>query len=56
MAYRVNEEACIGCGACVSECMAHAIEEKDGIVVINDKCVECDACILVCPLDAIVKD
>lgn len=34
MAYKVIEEVCIGCGACVNECIARAIEEVDGIVLM----------------------
>ena len=30
MAYKINVDECIGCGACADECPVGAIAEKDG--------------------------
>ncbi|HBL83738.1 MAG: ferredoxin [Clostridiales bacterium GWF2_38_85] len=54
MAYRIDKELCIGCGACESECPVSAISsDDDGKYKINaDECIDCGACAGVCPVDA----
>ena len=53
MAYKINKDKCLGCGACVDECPVEAISEDDGKYVIDpDKCIECGACAGVCPVEA----
>ena len=53
MAYKINVDECIACGACAEACPVEAITEKDGKYVIDaDKCVDCGACAEVCPVDA----
>ncbi len=54
MAYKINKDECIGCGACAGECPVSAIkEDEDGKYVINpDECIECGACAGVCPVGA----
>jgi len=53
MAYIINVDECIGCGAREGECPVGAIVEKDGKYVINaDECIECGACEGVCPVGA----
>ncbi|MCI5820736.1 MAG: 4Fe-4S binding protein [Elusimicrobia bacterium] len=54
MAYKVNPDVCINCGACESACPVGAISEQDGKRHIDDtKCVECGACAGTCPVSAI---
>ena len=51
---KVNKAKCIGCGACVAQCPAEAIELKGGKAVINaKKCTKCGTCIDACPVQAI---
>ncbi len=42
---------------CVKCCIAGAISEKDGVIVIDkQKCVGCRTCVLVCPYGALSPD
>jgi len=51
---KANKSKCIGCGACVAQCPAKAIEIKNGKAVIDPKkCEKCGTCIEVCPVQAI---
>jgi MinD superfamily P-loop ATPase len=54
MAYKVDNDKCVNCGSCDSECPVEAIAEKDGHRWIDPaKCQGCGACAGVCPTDAI---
>jgi ferredoxin len=54
MAYQINANACVGCGACAGNCPVSAIEPKDNKYVIkSDVCVSCGACESTCPINAI---
>lgn len=53
MAYVINKDECISCGACAAECPVEAIKEKGGAYVITDKCIGCGACANICPVSAI---
>ena len=54
MAYIVDTEGCIACGACEPVCPVDAISEYDGKYVIDsDICIECGACEGVCPMEVI---
>jgi len=49
----VEQDACIGCGACAKICAHDAPRITDGKCAVNhDKCVGCGRCIAVCPTDA----
>jgi ferredoxin len=54
MAYQVDKNLCIGCGACASNCPVLAIEQKDDKYEINaNVCVSCGACESTCSVSAI---
>jgi len=58
MAYpKVDEETCVGCGACVSVCPADPVvfemEDDKSKVVHPEACIECGSCVEACPVDAI---
>ena len=51
----VDQELCIGCGACSRICAHSAAVVTDKKASINhDKCVGCGRCIGVCPKDAVL--
>jgi ferredoxin len=53
MAYVINKDECIQCGACASECPEGAISEVDGYYVIDASiCKDCGSCADVCPTGA----
>lgn len=53
MAYKIDADTCISCGACAAECPVDAISEGDTAYVIDaDACIECGACAGTCPVDA----
>lgn len=54
MAYVIDKDACIACGACADQCPCEAIAEADGAYAIDaDTCVDCGACAGQCPVEAI---
>ncbi|MCI5830563.1 MAG: 4Fe-4S binding protein [Treponema sp.] len=57
MAYKINPDACINCGACEGECPTGSISEANDKRVINaDSCVSCGACAGACPSEAISEE
>lgn len=53
MAYVIDQDKCIQCGACEAECPEGAISEVDGIYTIDAaRCSECGSCADVCPSEA----
>lgn len=53
MAAVVNQETCVGCGACVDACPVNAIKVEDKAVIAEGDCIECGACVGSCPTEAI---
>lgn len=57
MAVKVDQETCVGCGACVSACPFGAMEIQDnGKAFATDACTSCGACVDVCPVSAITRE
>lgn len=57
MAFVIDKERCLGCGACALFCLFQSIEAADEnatkYVIDENKCMECGHCIGVCPNGAI---
>ena len=49
----VDDDACVGCGACIDRCWMEALK-MDGHLVVRDsnRCIGCGICRYVCPSDA----
>jgi H+/Na+-translocating ferredoxin:NAD+ oxidoreductase subunit B len=49
----IDEDACVGCGACIERCWMEALK-MDGNLVVRDfhRCIGCGICSYVCPSDA----
>jgi len=56
MAYKVNKEVCVNCGACEPVCPVQAISEVGEKRNIDaSKCIDCGACAGTCPVSAIAQ-
>lgn len=54
MAFKINSDDCINCGACEGECPVDCITEVDGHRFIDaSACIDCGACAEVCPVECI---
>lgn len=57
MAAKVKTEECTGCGICVDECPATAIELKNEKAKVDEEeCTECGTCADSCPNSAITVE
>jgi NAD-dependent dihydropyrimidine dehydrogenase PreA subunit len=52
---KIDEQSCIGCGACTDVCPQKILYVDGGACKVTDssKCISDRACIDVCPMDAI---
>jgi ferredoxin len=50
----VDEDACIGCEACVDRCQMDAITVDEAARVEPDRCIGCGLCVTDCPTEAMV--
>ena len=49
-----REDDCVGCGTCVQNCAAEAVELIDTIAVVSmERCIGCGVCAHLCPENAI---
>jgi len=57
MAWKINREKCLRCGACVSVCPVMALElREEGVKNDREKCTLCKICQKICPVGAIEVD
>ena len=53
MAYKIDPEKCINCGACAGACPMSCITQGDVCHVIDKgTCIDCGTCEGVCPVGA----
>lgn len=53
----IQNDKCIGCGLCVSDCVAGYLTVRDGKAVTKDAgCIACGHCYAICPRNAITVD
>ncbi len=53
---RVNQDKCIGCGLCISDCSGKNIVLENGKAKVKNECFECGHCIAICPQNAFEAD
>ena len=49
----IDKEKCIGCGKCISDCVAKNIEIQDGKATVKRECLQCGHCVAICNCDAV---
>lgn len=54
-AVAINQEDCIGCGACVEACPNEVLALNDDLAVVEkgEDCIGCGICADECPVDAV---
>ena len=54
MAFKIDQEACAGCGVCEGACKVSAISpDGDKYKIDESKCTDCGDCADVCPVSCI---
>ena len=53
MPFIINQNLCVGCGACFSNCPNKAIIRRGDTYLVTQLCSDCGTCINVCPVEAI---
>ena len=48
----IDQELCVGCGACAKDCPGHAIRMEEGKAKVIRPCIQCGHCVAVCPVKA----
>ena len=49
----INQEQCIGCGACIKDCPGNALALTEGKASSLRDCIHCGHCVAICPVKAV---
>ena len=49
----INQEQCIGCGACIKDCPGNALALTEGKASSLRDCIHCGHCVAICPIKAV---
>lgn len=49
----INKELCVGCGACVRDCLLGTLRLEEGKAAAGERCIGCGHCVAVCPKMAV---
>lgn len=49
----IDQELCIGCGACAADCLKLNIAVTDGKAAAKEDCLLCGHCVAICPAGAV---
>ena len=53
MLIEIDEGRCIGCGACVADCVGSNLLVEGGLAYVKGRCIMCGHCVAICPTAAV---
>jgi len=53
MSFTINQELCVECGGCFSNCPNGAVLKSSGVYSVSAMCSDCGTCVSCCPVGAI---
>ncbi|MBL6731936.1 MAG: 4Fe-4S binding protein [Candidatus Poseidoniaceae archaeon] len=52
--FKVDEDKCFGCGACIALCPVNVLDLIDRMIIVDEEnCTHCELCIPSCPVYAL---
>lgn len=50
---KIDDNQCVGCGMCVSDCVAGNLSVQDKKAIVKGACFRCGHCVAICPVGAV---